>query len=178
MIRRYISNMDKVLASIKPKLDVLWSQPDAKVPAWATNGDVYNTYPRTNVMDPAGFAQDWPELADVMLQVNLTINELYRELHMDPTMEPYVCQMWIHCHKPGADGIEHNHPEMLMSGALYFQCEPYQGNLMMEGQEVVVKTGDLLFWEGKVNHTVLPNSLDKDRIAAAIMVKARKHAIN
>lgn len=178
IIRRYIPGLDKVLETIKPKLDRLWAQPDAKVPSWATNGNVYNTYPRTDVMDPGGFAHEWPELEDTMTLVNRAINEFYREQHMDHNMEPYVCQMWIHCHKPGADGIEHNHPEMIMSGALYFQCEPYQGNLMIEGQEVVVQTGDLLFWEGNVNHTVLPNSLDKDRIAAAIMVKARKHAIN
>lgn len=168
-----IENLEKVLEKINPKLKNLWNQPDALVPSWATNGIVYNTFPRTENMDRDGFAQYWVEMSDVISNLDKMIKEYYDQLKLDTSKEPYIDQIWIHCHKFGADGIAHNHPDMVISGGIYFQCELNQGNLKIEDIEYPVQTGDVLFWPADVMHEVLPNKLDKDRIAAAIMVKVR-----
>ena len=168
----HVSNAEAVLDSLMPRLTRLWAQPDAIVPSWATNGLVYNTYPRTANMDQDGFAQAWPETQLLMQQVNPMIKEFYQQLGLDNTKEPYVYQMWIHCHTPGADGIAHNHPDMVISGGLYLDCDKDQGNLVIEDTEYSVSSGDIMFWPGNVYHNVLPNKLNKNRIAAAIMVRA------
>lgn len=161
------------MVKLMPRLEKLWAHPDAQVPSWATNGVVYNTFPRTPEMDPDGFAQEWPEMSEVMPLINNMIQEYYNQLGLNPDEEPYIYQMWIHCHTPGADGIEHDHPEFIMSGGMYFQLELDQSNLVVDNKEYSVQTGDIMFWPGDVLHTVLPNKLDTNRIAAAIMVKAR-----
>jgi uncharacterized protein (TIGR02466 family) len=192
--RGHINGVPEIYEKVKPKLQKLWDQPDSILPPWIVDGTVYATFPRYQEMDSNGLIQEWPEMQPIVQEVYRMANEYYALMKFDPAYEPYIDSMWANCYTPGATGLSHNHPEMVISGGFYFNCTPGQGNIIMEHplteqilnhpvdpefskplveKEYIVETGDLILWPGWFNHTIKKNTLDHNRISVGIMFKSR-----
>ena len=176
--RGHIDGVPEIFEQVKPRLQKLWSQPDAILPPWIVDGTVYATFPRHQEMDLEGLIQNWPEMKPIMKEIYRMANEYYTAMDFDRDYEPYVDSMWANCYTPGSIGLSHNHPEMVISGGFYFNCIEGQGNIIIEPpdadtSELTVRTGDVVLWPAWLNHTIMENTLDHNRVSVGLMFKTR-----
>lgn len=175
--RGHVTGLESIIPTVKPKLERLWAQPDAALPPWIVDGVVYATFPRHASMDQDGFVNHWPEMQPVLDQILAMVKEYYGILGLDPILEPYLDHMWANCYTPGSIGLRHDHPECVIAGGFYFECNYGQGDIRLELPDqhlpLSVKTGDVVLWPGWLGHTILKNTESVNRISMGILCKTQ-----
>lgn len=111
----------------------------------------------------------------------------YQELH------PFVYQMWANKTPKGGYIDSHLHGNMPFTAVLYVRADANQGNLFLEnpldtllmtqpigpdikyplGEEIAVKSGDLVMFPGYLKHSVKPNQSDADRLVLAFNIASK-----
>lgn len=108
-------------------------------------------------------------------------------------LDPFVFQMWANVTPKDGYVDSHLHGNMPFTGVLYIDASPEQGNLFIEnpmemvlmnqpigpnikyplGEEITVKSGDLIMFPGYIRHSVKPNLSDRPRLILAFNIGCR-----
>jgi uncharacterized protein (TIGR02466 family) len=116
--------------------------------------------------------------------VEAAARDYWLECQYHPGLTPFVFQTWANTTPKGGYVEPHLHGNMPFTAVLYVDASPAQGNIILEnpldtvlmtqpispevkypmGQEIEVRTGDLLMFPGYLKHRVLANTTDQDRL--------------
>jgi len=108
-------------------------------------------------------------------------------------LDPFVFQMWANVTPKDGYIDSHLHGNMPFTGVLYIDASSEQGNLFIEnpmemvlmnqpigpdikyplGEEITVKSGDLIMFPGYIRHSVKPNLSDRPRLILAFNIGCR-----
>jgi len=135
---------------------------------------------------------EWTEMADFIEWVKPNIDQVWNAWKLDLNMMKYISMSWINCHPKGAYTAEHHHHNVPVSMACYLHVPPGSGNLLiknplavqnfampvveeyyekgMEWEVIPVKTGDVFFFPGWLDHKTEVNETDNDRYIMSINV--------
>jgi uncharacterized protein (TIGR02466 family) len=138
--------------------------------------------------------KDFPnETKEVVEFVEAAAREYWRECQYHSELTPYVFQMWANTTPQGGYVEPHLHGNMPFTAVLYVDASPEQGNIIIEnpldtvlmtqpisptvkypmGQEIEVRTGDLIIFPGYLKHRVLSNTTDRDRLVLGFNIGCR-----
>jgi uncharacterized protein (TIGR02466 family) len=124
------------------------------------------------------------ETKDVVEFVEAAAREYWKECRYHRDLRPFVFQMWANSTPKGGYVDPHLHGNMPFTAVLYVDASPEQGNIVLEnpldmvlmtqpispdvkypiGEELEVRTGDLIMFPGYLKHRVLPNNTDRARL--------------
>ncbi len=133
------------------------------------------------------------ETSEVVKFVEAQAQEYWKILNYYDKLEPFVFQMWANSTPKGGWVHSHLHGSIPFTGVLYVDASPEQGNLILEnpldtiwmtqpigpsvkypmGEEIEVRTGDLVMFPGFIKHSVKPNTTDRPRLVLAFNIGAR-----
>jgi len=125
--------------------------------------------------------------------VEAAAREYWLECQYHPELTPFVFQMWANTTPQGGYVEPHLHGNMPFTAVLYVDASPEQGNIIIEnpldmvlmsqpispsvkypmGEELEVRTGDLIIFPGYLKHRVLPNTTDRDRLVLGFNIGCR-----
>lgn len=126
------------------------------------------------------------------------LEEIWKIWRLEPANK-YISESWINVHPKGAYTEEHDHQNVTVAMACYFQVPPNGGRLMMRnpmqaykysepvhhtywdknpdtGDDmswayIPVETNDVVFFPGWIRHKTEPNQSDHDRIMMSCNVR-------
>tara|TARA_B100001250_G_C19647860_1_gene721230 strand:+ start:132 stop:980 length:849 start_codon:yes stop_codon:yes gene_type:complete len=136
---------------------------------------------------------EWPEMADFIEWVKPNIDQVWSAWKLDFKMMKYISMSWMNVHPKGAYTDKHHHHNVPVAIACYLHVPPGSGNLMiknplavhnfsmpvdeeyyekgMEWDVIPVKTGDVFFFPGWLDHKTEVNETDNDRYIMSINVQ-------
>ena len=136
---------------------------------------------------------EWPEMKDFIEWVKPNIDQVWSSWKLDFKMMKYISMSWMNCHPKGAYTDQHHHHNVPVAIACYLHVPPGSGNLMiknplavqnfsmpvdeeyyekgMEWDVIPVKTGDVFFFPGWLDHKTEVNQTDNDRYIMSINVQ-------
>lgn len=136
---------------------------------------------------------EWPEMKDFIEWVKPNIDQVWSSWKLDFKMMKYISMSWMNCHPKGAYTDQHHHHNVPVAIACYLHVPPGSGNLMiknplavqnfsmpvdeeyyekgMEWDVIPVKTGDVFFFPGWLDHKTEVNETDNDRYIMSINVQ-------
>lgn len=136
---------------------------------------------------------DWPEFADFIEWVKPNIDQVWNAWKLDPNMMKYISMSWMNCHPKGGFTDVHHHHNVVVAMACYLHVPEGSGNLMIknplsvhnyampvdehyydnegEWEVVPVKTGDVFFFPGWLDHKTEVNPTDNNRYIMSINVQ-------
>jgi uncharacterized protein (TIGR02466 family) len=133
------------------------------------------------------------ETRDVIEFVEAAAREYWQECQYHLDLTPFVFQTWANTTPQGGYVEPHLHGNMPFTAVLYVDASPEQGNIIIEnpldtvlmtqpisptvkypmGQEIEVRTGDLIIFPGYLKHRVLSNTTDRDRLVLGFNIGCR-----
>lgn len=134
---------------------------------------------------PPEFFHKHPLFTNIVNFIHHHAKIYWQELGYASNLSPRIVQSWTQRYQPGSNGSAiHNHSLIPMSGSLYFDAGPDQGNIVFEDplellmsqipwrqrwdrnsrlKDIDVNTGTLLLWPGWLKHGVMPNVSNRIR---------------
>lgn len=130
------------------------------------------------------------ETQHVVNFVEACAEEYWEQCNYYKGLSPFVFQLWANKTPKGGYIDSHLHGNMPFTGVLYVDAVPEQGNLFLEnplelilmnqpigpntryplGEEIEISTGDLVIFPGYLRHSVMINTIDKDRLILAFNI--------
>jgi uncharacterized protein (TIGR02466 family) len=184
----FYANVEDLKTNLFPKLDTVFEETKNNNNAFMRDGTLCsyktNSYLHVNFPD---------ETKEVVEFVEAAAREYWKECNYHSELHPYVMQMWANS-TPKDGWIQgHLHGSMPFTAVLYVDASPEQGNLFLEnpmdmvlmsqpispdvrypmGQEIEVRSGDLVMFPGYLKHSVKPNTTDKPRLILAFNLASK-----
>lgn len=129
-----------------------------------------------------------PGFSDLTNQLNLIVNNLWKEWNYYDLITPFINEMWINETLPGGSSVvPHNHSPYPLAGALYLKATPESGSIVFENPngllrgtqphnwsgpadtnggilaDIPIETGKLIVFPGWLRHFTRQNKSDENR---------------
>jgi uncharacterized protein (TIGR02466 family) len=186
--KNFYSKSEELKDRLFSKLDLVFEDSEKNNNVFMRQGTLCsyhtNSYLHTQFLE---------ETQEVVKFVEDCAKEYWNEMAYHKELEPFVFQMWAN--KTPRDGYidSHLHGNMPFTAVLYVDASPEQGNLLIEnplemilmtqpispdikypiGEEISVKSGDLIMFPGYIRHSVKPNNTDKPRLILGFNIGCR-----
>jgi hypothetical protein len=83
-----------------------------------------------------------------------------------------ITDIWTNYNPPGGFNKKHHHVGADIAGCFYLVVPEKSGNIeFATGESITPKSGDLFWWDGKLEHWVLTNQSTCDRISIAFNIR-------
>lgn len=186
--RNFYQDFEEIETKLFPRLDPLFEETKSKNNIFMKQGTLcsYHTYPDLHTR----FIEETEPIIDFVEQC---AKEYWEQCGYFQSLTPFVYQMWAN--KTPKDGYidSHLHGNMPFTAVLYVRAEENQGNLFLEnpldtllmtqpigpnvpypmGEEITVRSGDLVMFPGYLKHSVRPNKSDKERLILAFNIASK-----
>lgn len=186
--RNFYQDYEEIETKLFPRLDPLFEETKSKNNVFMKQGTLcsYHTYPDLHTR----FIEETKPIIDFVEQC---AKEYWGQCGYFQSLTPFVYQMWAN--KTPKDGYidSHLHGNMPFTAVLYVRAEENQGNLFLEnpldtllmtqpigpnvpypmGEEITVRSGDLVMFPGYLKHSVRPNRSDKERLILAFNIASK-----
>jgi uncharacterized protein (TIGR02466 family) len=186
--KNFYSEVDNLKENLFPKLEKVFNEAKNHNNFSMRQGTLcsYNSNSYLHKEFPA-------ETKHIVEFVEHCAKEYWTECNYHTELEPFVFQMWANSTPKGGYIDSHLHGNMPFTGVVYIDASSQQGNLVIEnpmetvlmnqpisptvsypmGQEIEVKTGDLVMFPGYLRHSVKPNLSDQTRLIIAFNIGCR-----
>lgn len=186
--KNFYSDIDTLRNSLFSKLESVFEQSKENNNVFMREGTIcsYHSSPYLHKLFPE-------ETKEVVEFVESCAKKYWQECGYYQELEPFVYQLWANKTPKGGYIDSHLHGNMPFTGVLYLDASPEQGNLFIEnplemllmtqpigpdvkyplGEEITVKTGDLILFPGYIRHSVKPNTTDRPRLILGFNIGSR-----
>lgn len=177
-----IENLDTLTSP-----DFLNSLPKGKLQEYPLTPDMITGYASWYNIKGAEKVHEWEQFRSMMKIINQHAKIFWDHLGYWSDIFPSPYQSWINIGNKNGTFSSHVHYNVALSGVVYLDACPEQGNLVFEHpmtdllgycpianprekfkHEVQVNTGDLVLFPGYLRHYTLPNNTDRPRISFAM----------
>lgn len=186
--RDVYGNVNYLKESLFPKLEQLFQKTETNNNAFMKDGALCSYHSGSNLHI------EFPnETKQVVEFVEAAAKAYWKECGYFDGLEPFVFQLWANVTPKGGWVHSHLHGNMPMTGVLYVDASPEQGNIVIEnpmdmvlmsqpigpdvrypmGEELNITSGDLLLFPGYLKHSVKPNTLDTPRLILGFNIGCR-----
>lgn len=186
--RNFFEEYQKIENDLFPKLESLFEETKSRNNVFMKQGTIcsYHTYPDLHKR----FVKETKSIVDFVEQC---ATEYWQQCGYFQGLTPFVYQMWAN--KTPKDGYvdSHLHGNMPFTAVFYVRTDQDQGNLFLEnpldtllmtqpigpdvpypmGEEITVRSGDLVMFPGYLKHSVKPNRSDRERLVLAFNIASK-----
>jgi uncharacterized protein (TIGR02466 family) len=169
--------------------EIVWRRPPFPTGTESTSMHAWLNNPK----HPPEFLHQREDFKNIVAFIEHHAKNYWVGMGYDKTITPYLDNCWAMRYAGHAGGLDnHNHPNIPIAGAMYFDACPEQGNLVFQDpldlmlsmnpylpwsrnsrlKDVDVTTGKLILFPGWLNHSVMPNKTDKPRYNISLEIKA------